>query len=100
MFCYVTYANNRVKEGTHIFTQKLDTESWQLTGEEHPLWTCALYAAHSPEGPHLYRIGEWYYLLIAEGGCATEHAVTIARSKSLFGPYTGNDTVEIEAYWG
>jgi len=31
------------------------------------------------EGPHLYRIGNYYYLLLAEGGTGSEHRVTIAR---------------------
>jgi beta-xylosidase len=41
----------------------------------------------SPEGPHLYKKDSWYYLLIAEGGTELNHAVTIARSKEVFGPY-------------
>jgi len=39
------------------------------------------------EGPHLYKINGYYYLLTAEGGTGLEHAVTIARSKSIYGPY-------------
>jgi len=39
------------------------------------------------EGPHLYRRGEWYYLLTAEGGTGWGHAVTMARSRDLWGPY-------------
>jgi xylan 1,4-beta-xylosidase len=39
------------------------------------------------EGPHLYKRDDWYYLLTAEGGTSFEHAVTIARSRSIFGPY-------------
>lgn len=39
------------------------------------------------EGPHLYRRGGYYYLITAEGGTRWNHAVTVARSKSLFGPY-------------
>lgn len=39
------------------------------------------------EGPHLYRIRGWYYLLTAEGGTQYEHAVTVARSRTLSGPY-------------
>ena len=39
------------------------------------------------EAPHLYKIDGWYYLLTAEGGTKFEHAATIARSKSLTGPY-------------
>jgi len=40
-----------------------------------------------PEGPHLYKKDGWYYLLIAEGGTAEDHAVTMARSKKILGPY-------------
>lgn len=40
-----------------------------------------------PEGPHTYRIGEYYYLMIAEGGTEFGHKVTIARSKNINGPY-------------
>lgn len=39
------------------------------------------------EGPHLYKKGEYYYLLCAEGGTSYEHAVTVARSHKLEGPY-------------
>ncbi|QCT01079.1 Xylan 1,4-beta-xylosidase [Paenibacillus algicola] len=39
------------------------------------------------EGPHIYRIENYYYLLVAEGGTGYEHAVTLARSRSLTGPY-------------
>ncbi|GHF50515.1 xylan 1,4-beta-xylosidase [Deinococcus metalli] len=39
------------------------------------------------EGPHVYRKDGWYYLLTAEGGTSWEHAVTLARSRSLHGPY-------------
>ena len=39
------------------------------------------------EGPNLYRIGDWYYLLIAAGGTGWNHAITLARSRSLLGPY-------------
>ncbi len=39
------------------------------------------------EGPHLYKRNGYYYLLTAEGGTEREHAVTMARSKSITGPY-------------
>ena len=38
------------------------------------------------EGPHLYRRGG-YYLMTAEGGTGYNHAVTMARSRSIEGPY-------------
>ena len=39
------------------------------------------------EAPHLYRRGEYYYLIVAEGGTAWNHAVTMARSRTIAGPY-------------
>jgi xylan 1,4-beta-xylosidase len=39
------------------------------------------------EGPHLYRRDGWYYLLTAEGGTFYEHAVTLARSRTIDGVY-------------
>lgn len=39
------------------------------------------------EAPHLYRRDGWYYLMTAEGGTGYNHAVTLARSRNLFGPY-------------
>ena len=39
------------------------------------------------EGPHLYRRNGYYYLLTAEGGTGWGHAVTMARSRELRGPY-------------
>jgi beta-xylosidase len=48
---------------------------WSGTGMQHP------------EAPHLYRIGEWWYLMLAEGGTAHGHSVSIARARSPRGPY-------------
>jgi xylan 1,4-beta-xylosidase len=39
------------------------------------------------EAPHLYKRDGWYYLLTAEGGTNWNHAVTMARSRNLTGPY-------------
>ncbi len=39
------------------------------------------------EGPHLYKRNGWYYLVTAEGGTSYHHAVTVARSRKIEGPY-------------
>ncbi len=39
------------------------------------------------EAPHVYKRNGYYYLLTAEGGTEYDHAATMARSRSLFGPY-------------
>lgn len=39
------------------------------------------------EAPHLYHIGEYYYLLVAEGGTEYGHMECMLRSKEIYGPY-------------
>jgi len=39
------------------------------------------------EAPHLYQRNGFYYLITAEGGTGWGHAMTMARSRSLAGPY-------------
>lgn len=41
----------------------------------------------SPEGPHMYKINGYYYLMSAEGGTGYEHREVIQRSKSPYGPF-------------
>lgn len=59
----------------------------QLTPSKR-IWTGT--GGRYPEGPHIYKKDGWYYLLISEGGTEYGHKVTIARSKTIDGPYTGN----------
>lgn len=40
-----------------------------------------------PEAPHIYKVNNYYYLLLAEGGTEYGHMATILRSKSPYGPY-------------
>lgn len=39
------------------------------------------------EAPHIYHIGDWYYLMTAEGGTNFNHMVTVSRSRDIWGPY-------------
>jgi alpha-N-arabinofuranosidase len=75
---------------TEIYLQELDLEQMQLVGEEIVLWDGAVKGAVWAEAPHIYKRNTYYYLLIAEGGTAHHHAVTMARSKNITGPYEGN----------
>ncbi|KAF7718521.1 Xylan 1,4-beta-xylosidase/Non-reducing end alpha-L-arabinofuranosidase [Penicillium ucsense] len=54
-------------------------------GEPFDMWNGTGF--NNQEGPHLYKKDDYYYLLIAEGGTALEHSTTIARSRSLKGPW-------------
>ena len=39
------------------------------------------------EGPHLFKREGYYYLILAEGGTEYGHAVSVARSREMFGPF-------------
>ena len=39
------------------------------------------------EGSKMFKRGDWYYLVAAEGGTQYGHAMTMARSKDIWGPY-------------
>ncbi len=43
--------------------------------------------ARSPEGPHIFRKDGYYYIILAEGGTGYGHRITVARSRTLAGPY-------------
>lgn len=73
-----------------IWVQELDLEKMQLIGESYAIWKGALIDAIWPEGPHIYYKDGYYYVLNAEGGTGPDHAVTVARSKHIFGPYENN----------
>jgi len=50
-------------------------------------WVVEMFA---PEGPKVYRRGDWFYLVAAVGGTAgppTSHMVIAARSRSIHGPW-------------
>ena len=90
------YVGTRLNEKGHytghteIFLRELDIEKMKLIGEEYVLWDGAVKDVVWAEAPHIYKFNGYYYLLIAEGGTAHHHAVTIARSKDIKGPYDGN----------
>ncbi|ABW14048.1 glycoside hydrolase family 43 [Parafrankia sp. EAN1pec] len=71
-----------------IMQAAVDPESGRLLSEPRGLWS-GTGRAH-PEGPHLFSREGWWYLVIAEGGTDGGHAVSIARSRSITGPFTGN----------
>lgn len=92
----VWYVGNQMPENPNfqgegeIWLQELNPENWSLIGERHLLWRGACGGLWA-EGPHLYKRNGVYYLLIAEGGTSFNHAVMIAASSSITGPYESND---------
>jgi xylan 1,4-beta-xylosidase len=68
-----------------IVAQELDRSTGKLLGERRVIFEGT--ERGFTEGPHLYKRDGWYHLLVAEGGTGWDHAVVMARSRSLFGPY-------------
>jgi xylan 1,4-beta-xylosidase len=73
--------------GQTIGQCQLDIRTGEMLTPMRRIWAGS--GGKYPEGPHLYRRGKWYYLIAAEGGTEYGHMVTIARSLSPWGPFTG-----------
>ena len=86
--CLMTYAGFGPDGGEGIVQSAIDPLTGEVLTERRWLWSGT--GGKFPEGPHLYRVGEWWYLLIAEGGTERGHAVTVARSRSPQGPFESN----------
>lgn len=68
-----------------IALQEFDPGKGGLVGEPEIIFRGS--PIRLTEGPHLYKRNGWYYLLTAEGGTEYDHAVTLARSRDIRGPY-------------
>ena len=86
---YVVHPGGFGPRGGLIYLIELDLETGKFKeGQELPgklIWTGT--GGQYPEGPHLYKIDEYYYLMIAEGGTGSDHRETVARSLEPYGPY-------------
>lgn len=72
-----------------IWVQEVDQKEMKLAGESMAIWKGAVKGTIWPEGPHIYKIGNYYYLLHAEGGTGPEHSISVARSKKIFQWFEG-----------
>lgn len=73
--CYLTWC----VFGRGIMQVTIDPEAGTVLSEPRFLWAGT--GGKAPEGPHLYHVGDWWYLMIAEGGTEKGHTVVIARSR-------------------
>jgi xylan 1,4-beta-xylosidase len=76
-----------------IVLQEYTHRERRLTGSVHMVF-CGTPLGLT-EAPHLYKRNGYYYLLTAEGGTGWGHAVTMARSRELTGPYELHPDVTI-----
>ena len=88
---YFTSNGNDAQGKGCILQCEIDIKTGEKLTESIPVWSGS--GGRYLESPHLYHIGDWYYLMAAEGGTEYGHMITYARSKNPFGPfedYQGN----------
>jgi xylan 1,4-beta-xylosidase len=68
-----------------IVLQEYSTTEKRLIGAPRKIFQGS--SLGTTEGPNLYRKDGFYYLVTAEGGTGWTHAVTVARSQHIAGPY-------------
>lgn len=87
--CYMSFSglNFSTGEPVHHGIQqvKINPDTGEVLSDVIDLWHGG--GGMFPEGPHLYKIGEYWYLLAAEGGTDRGHIVTISRSRNITGPF-------------
>lgn len=63
-----------------------DPETEHVVGYPKRIWRGATDRG-CIEAPHLTKRDGWYYIMCAEGGTGYNHAVTMGRSRNVWGPY-------------
>lgn len=71
---FMSIVRCRIDDRTGVLLDGPDA-TWSGTGLQYP------------EAPHLFRRGDLWYLVIAEGGTERGHAVSVARGPSPLGPW-------------
>lgn len=84
--CYLTWVGFGPGENeSGIVQARLDPLAGRLLERPRKVWQGTGLAY--PEGPHLYHAGDWWYLVLAEGGTERGHAVSVSRSRTPGGPF-------------
>ena len=75
---------------------EIDLETGEFLTEGRKVWNGT--GGRWSEAPHIYKKDGYYYLMAAGGGTEDAHSETIARSHSVWGPYTDNPANPILAH--
>ena len=76
-----------------IVLQEYSVAERRLVGSRRNIFTGT--AIGFTEAPHIYKRNGFYYLITAEGGTGWGHAVTMARSRAIDGPYQLHPDVHV-----
>lgn len=95
-------SNGTGSDGNPCILQcEINVKTGEKLTDSIPVWSGS--GGRYLESPHLYHIGDWYYLMAAEGGTEYGHMITYARSREPFGPfesYTGNPVLTNRNFGG
>ena len=84
--CYLTWhVLDFIVGGQGVSQAPIDLTTGRLLEAPYPVWQGSGMAA--AEGPHLYQVGDYWYIFLAEGGTERGHCVTAARGTSPRGPF-------------
>ena len=84
--CYLTWKAMSLTFGEQGIQQApLDLTTGELMRPPYPVWQGSGHVA--AEGPHVYDIDNYWYLVLAEGGTERGHCVTVARGRRPWGPF-------------
>lgn len=84
--CYLTWhVLDFTVGGQGIRQAPIDLTTGRMLESSYPVWQGS--GLPAAEGPHLFHLGEYWYILLAEGGTERGHCVTVARSRSPRGPF-------------
>jgi len=88
---YITYSGLDVTSGNPpgehggILQVTVDLSTGAVLSPPVPLWQGS--GLKFPEAPHLYQHGDYWYLVIAEGGTERGHGISVARGTHPAGPF-------------
>lgn len=89
---------------TEVWTQRIDPETWTFVDDGLPagsgktvIWRGYGVESVWAEAPHLYRVGDYVYLMTAEGGTSFEHSEMAMRIYAPHGLLRAFEAYEREA---
>lgn len=85
--CYFISNGHDEDDINGILQCEINIETGEKIGKSKRIWSGS--GGRYIESPHMYKIGDYYYLMAAEGGTEYGHMVTYARSTSVWGPFEG-----------
>lgn len=83
---FITNGYDEETKDSGVIQCEIDIRTGKKLSESKCIWHGA--GGRYLESPHMYKIGHYYYLMVAEGGTEYGHMICYGRSESIWGPFT------------